>query len=254
MTVPGTRQAGAMRAALVLAALAALLAPAAHAAHRDHPVSRRSGSRLEVPAPPPHRPPPQSPLPPSPPPPPPLSPSPSPPPFPPPNPSPPPKPPPEPPSPPPKPPPPASPPPAVPPSSPPPSPFSPPPYTWFVNGPPCVYALTAGRCHTCAAYACTARTLSFPMDGDASAGVKCWGCNEGGQLGLGDTDPRGYSPETVPLLLPPLQLGQPSGAIIALSAGRCHTCALWRGGGLKCWYAHAPQRCPFPTLPPSARY
>ncbi|KAG8469697.1 hypothetical protein KFE25_006152 [Diacronema lutheri] len=84
-----------------------------------------------------------------------------------------------------------------------------------------------------------ARPGSLPRERDTSGALKCWGCNDGGQLGLGDDEPRGYSPETAPLLLPPVQLGLPASGLVAVSAGGCHTCALWRGGGLKCWGCNA---------------
>lgn len=105
--------------------------------------------------------------------------------------------------------------------------MSPPPFEWTEGGRPCVYAVTAGRCHTCALYACK----SF----DGSSAVKCWGCNERGQLGLGDATARGLSEGTLPVAYPPAQLGQPASGLVAISAGGCHTCALWQGGGVKCW-------------------
>jgi hypothetical protein len=39
-----------------------------------------------------------------------------------------------------------------------------------------------------------------------------------------------------------VQLGQPAAAIVDISAGGCHTCAVFSGGGLKCWCAHAGGR------------
>ena len=74
-----------------------------------------------------------------------------------------------------------------------------------------VAAISAGENNTCG------RT--------AAGGIRCWGWNVGGQLGDGTTTDRSE---------PTLVVGFDSGAA-GISAGRLHTCALTRGGGVKCW-------------------
>jgi alpha-tubulin suppressor-like RCC1 family protein len=71
--------------------------------------------------------------------------------------------------------------------------------------------IAAGQTHTCAI--------------TNAGGVKCWGANNYGQLGDGTTKNR-------------LIAGDVSGltsGVLALAAGRFHTCALTTAGGLKCW-------------------
>jgi alpha-tubulin suppressor-like RCC1 family protein len=67
-----------------------------------------------------------------------------------------------------------------------------------------------GRSHTCAL-----------VD---NSGVRCWGKNDGGQLGNGTRDNSRW-PENQDVL---------SGAK-ALAAGGSHTCALTQAGGVRCW-------------------
>lgn len=64
--------------------------------------------------------------------------------------------------------------------------------------------------------------------------VRCWGGNQWGQLGQGDEVARGGTPETIPALIPPVDLGTGQRAT-ALAAGRHHVCALLVGGAVKCW-------------------
>lgn len=78
--------------------------------------------------------------------------------------------------------------------------------------------LVAGDSHTCARL----------NDGS----VKCWGANSGGQLGLGDTAPRGDGADEMGIALPAVNLPGPT---VAIAAGSMHTCALLNDGAVKCW-------------------
>ncbi|WP_170319969.1 hypothetical protein [Polyangium spumosum] len=79
-------------------------------------------------------------------------------------------------------------------------------------------AVAVGVYHTCA-------ILSNDM-------VKCWGLNDSGQLGLGDTERRGDDPGEMGDALPELQLG---GKVKAITAGATHTCAILFNDKVKCW-------------------
>jgi len=74
-----------------------------------------------------------------------------------------------------------------------------------------VVALAGGGYHTCA----------LLTDGQ----VTCWGQNDYGQLGDGTLQER----------LEPVRVRDLKGEALALTAGRYHTCALMRGGGVQCW-------------------
>jgi hypothetical protein len=65
-------------------------------------------------------------------------------------------------------------------------------------------------------------------------GVKCWGDNSEGQLGLGDSRPRGADPSEMGDALPTVDLGtgRTARAIVARSYS---TCALLDDGSVKCW-------------------
>lgn len=80
--------------------------------------------------------------------------------------------------------------------------------------------LALGSEHACALF------------GDHS--VKCWGKNDHGQLGLGDTLDRGTSPETMGAALPAVDLGEGRSAL-AIAAGFDVTCAVLDTHALKCW-------------------
>jgi alpha-tubulin suppressor-like RCC1 family protein len=64
--------------------------------------------------------------------------------------------------------------------------------------------------------------------------VKCWGWNDAGQLGLGDSRSRGGSLGEMADELPPVDLGGGRSAL-SLSTGDAHTCAVLDDHTLKCW-------------------
>ena len=67
--------------------------------------------------------------------------------------------------------------------------------------------------------------------------VKCWGDNGAGQLGYGDTNPRGDAPGELGNALQEVDLGTGRKAV-AVSAGARHTCVLLDDGHAKCWGAN----------------
>ncbi|MCE9673977.1 Ig-like domain-containing protein [Myxococcus stipitatus] len=71
-----------------------------------------------------------------------------------------------------------------------------------------------------------------------SGSVKCWGLNEYGQLGLGDTVNRGDGPGEMDDALPVVDLGTGRTAR-ALAVGLEHTCAILDNGLVKCWGRNA---------------
>ena len=77
-----------------------------------------------------------------------------------------------------------------------------------------VTAVSAGNAHTCAV---------------VRGGVKCWGNGQYGKLGDGSE-----SKKDVPVDVKGLEPGTDKG-VTAVSAGKQHTCAVLRGGGVKCW-------------------
>ena len=81
-------------------------------------------------------------------------------------------------------------------------------------------AIAAGYSHTCAI-----------LDNNA---VKCWGQNDSGQLGYGDTNSRGDAPGEMGNNLPAVNLGTRRKAK-TVSLGDSHTCAILDNGALKCW-------------------
>jgi alpha-tubulin suppressor-like RCC1 family protein len=69
---------------------------------------------------------------------------------------------------------------------------------------------------------------------NAAGAVKCWGSNELGILGLGDTDHRGDDAGEMGAALPEVRLGTNRRAV-SLAAGYLHTCAIFDDGSVKCW-------------------
>jgi alpha-tubulin suppressor-like RCC1 family protein len=88
---------------------------------------------------------------------------------------------------------------------------------------PAPSAIAAGSGHTCAL-----------LEGGR---IKCWGGNESGQLGLGDTDARGDAPDQMGDELPFVELGAGRHAV-ALAAGGAQSCALLDDASIKCWGAN----------------
>lgn len=83
--------------------------------------------------------------------------------------------------------------------------------------------VSTGFAHSCALF------------GDG--GVACWGANEQGQLGLGDTRVRGVLPGDMGSTLARVDLGTGRRAT-RLAAGSTHTCALLTDGAVLCWGAN----------------
>jgi alpha-tubulin suppressor-like RCC1 family protein len=81
-------------------------------------------------------------------------------------------------------------------------------------------ALTVGT-----AFACALSTVGT---------VECWGANQHGQLGIGETDARGDAPGELGEELPVTELGSGRRAV-AIDAGYQHACALLDDGSVKCW-------------------
>jgi hypothetical protein len=64
--------------------------------------------------------------------------------------------------------------------------------------------------------------------------LKCWGGNDGGRLGTGDTNARGDEPGELGDALPAVDLGKGRTAVQVAMAEH-HTCAQLDTGALKCW-------------------
>ena len=89
--------------------------------------------------------------------------------------------------------------------------------------------LATGAAHTCVVL----------DNGD----VKCWGLNDDGQLGVGDTDARGDAAGEMGDALPAVSLDLASGLrVTGIAAGDAHTCALISDGSVKCWGSGANGR------------
>lgn len=81
-----------------------------------------------------------------------------------------------------------------------------------VGLPASVVAVAAGYWHTCAL--------------TRAGAVRCWGLNDNGEVGDGSVTVRRKPVDVV---------GLGNGVVAAISAGIHHSCALTRGGGVKCW-------------------
>ena len=68
--------------------------------------------------------------------------------------------------------------------------------------------------------------------------IKCWGNNDVGQLGLGDTEPRGDESGEMGDLLPFVDIDS-ANSTTAIEAGSKHVCAIFGKGVLKCWGANS---------------
>lgn len=64
--------------------------------------------------------------------------------------------------------------------------------------------------------------------------VKCWGDNQDGQLGLGDTTDRGLDGDLMGDSLPVVDLGTDY-QVAEIGCGNFHNCAILVDGRLKCW-------------------
>ncbi len=69
---------------------------------------------------------------------------------------------------------------------------------------------------------------------EARGSLKCWGRNDVGQLGLGDTASRGSKPNEMGKMLLPVDLG-PSAQVTQVAMGDRHSCAVLGDRSLKCW-------------------
>jgi cysteine-rich repeat protein len=69
----------------------------------------------------------------------------------------------------------------------------------------------------------------------ATGHVKCWGRNDSGVLGLGDTQSRGQVKSQLPSKLPAIDLGTERTAIAISVSGADSACALLDHGEVKCW-------------------
>lgn len=82
-----------------------------------------------------------------------------------------------------------------------------------------VKQVAAGGGFTCA-------LLADPVDGK----VRCWGRNDWGQLGLGNTEPIGFNEH--PSEAPFVEIGE---SVLQIDAGTAHACALAESGAVYCW-------------------
>jgi alpha-tubulin suppressor-like RCC1 family protein len=85
-------------------------------------------------------------------------------------------------------------------------------------------AITAGDQHTCAI-----------LD---NGNVRCWGLNDNGQLGYGNTNTIGDNVGETPNTVGPVDLG-PGRTAVAITANAAHTCVVLDDGAVRCWGANA---------------
>jgi len=89
--------------------------------------------------------------------------------------------------------------------------------------------------------ACRIEPIAIALGGattcvlSATGRVKCWGSNDHGVLGLGDTKSRGDVKSQVPSKLPVLDLGTDRTASAISVSGANSACALLDHGEVKCW-------------------
>lgn len=117
------------------------------------------------------------------------------------------------------------------------------------NAPPCAGGKTCVAHRDCLAGACAnGRCLATPATQATTLAsgtnyacailgngeLKCWGENQYGQLGLGDSRSRGLEPGDMGDALPAVDLGTGRTAK-AIAAGQNHTCVILDNGGIKCW-------------------
>lgn len=76
--------------------------------------------------------------------------------------------------------------------------------------------------------------MNFACARFSHGGVKCWGSNRRGKLGLGDTAHRGDRPGEMGMALPWVNLGTGRSAQLVRAGGE-HACALLDNGRIKCW-------------------
>jgi alpha-tubulin suppressor-like RCC1 family protein len=78
---------------------------------------------------------------------------------------------------------------------------------------------------------------NFSCSVSLSGQVKCWGENDKGQLGLGNTTSRGLTQNTMGANLPNVNLGALSSSVRHLALGEDHACALLSDSAqtVKCW-------------------
>lgn len=81
--------------------------------------------------------------------------------------------------------------------------------------------VAAGASHTCAI--------------STSGKIKCWGYNDFGDLGLGDTERRGDSPGEMDDTLPSIDLGTGETWVGVAVSPACSQCAWTATGRVKCW-------------------
>lgn len=88
-----------------------------------------------------------------------------------------------------------------------------------------VVQIAAGARHTCALL-------------DHTGAVRCWGANDHGQLGYGDTQAVGdgqIAGRERPADVGDIALEYPTARAVQIAAGAWHTCALLDTGAVKCW-------------------